>query len=391
MEAFVKKLAVIGAGPTSVGLISTLIEERALKPKDIVVIDPLPPLVQFGEHIDNIGMRDMRSPWTVSVQRDREAFYRYAEDQGCEPEGCERPPWEVFRMHAQHVWGGLGVEHVRAKALSLSHNGKGWEITLDQGKPQLAKRVVVATGLAPHRKKPLQHTFPIPDLPLASHRGEDVAVIGGGMTATNAAFTLIECGARVTLFAPDGVQVERSGLNAWITGPQGDGTCISEGAEDARRRFIDLDTHQRYEALKTTRIEGTVTLRHQELIDEATRRGLAKVVMQRVVSVQRSGLDLTVKTGALLRAEHGGFRAVYDARGFNPNLDAVSIEGLREAIGSACFKELPLIDDRTGAVKGQPTLYFAGALSAMSFGPAASTVAGGTMLGHVMADSGGLR
>lgn len=387
-----KKLAVIGAGPTAIGLIHTLVSEGALSAKDIVILDPQAPLAQFGEHVGNIGMKDMRSPWTVSVTRGRDAFYRFAEERGCEPHCYTRPPWHVFAMHARHVWGGLGVERVNAKVIGLSKNGRGWELELEGSDSLSARRVVVATGLSAHRIQPFDNAIPIPDQPLGQHAGQQVAVIGAGMTATNAAFTLLQSGAKVVLFAPEGLKTEHGELNAWITGPQGDGTCISEGAEDARKRFIKLDTPARYRTLLTNRIEGTVTEDHREIVWQATQTGQLAVLEKRVTSVDRKGDGLTVKTyGALRDGKHNGFNAVYDARGFRPNLDAVPIKGLREAVGQARIEELPLIDDRTGAVQGQPTLYIAGALSAMSFGPAASTLAGGTMLGHVMAQHGDLR
>lgn len=384
MTAQRTRLLVVGAGPSGLGMINTLVREGAIKTDDVLVVDPRRlPLGQFAQHVGNIGMRDMRSPWTVSVDRNNDGLYNFAEKRGCEPECFTRPSFDVFQMHAEHVWSGLNPAFLEDRVLGIApgNRGKGWQVQIGAGMID-ADNVVIATGLSAHRVAPLDNTIPIPDKTILQTGGR-VAIIGGGMTATNAAFALIDAGHEVTLFAPRGLITDRNEDNAWFSGVMGDGTCISHSAEDARRDFIHYDTRHRYDTLTRGRIDGTVTSDHRAAFMGAVDQGAAFLERKRVVAVNSQDGRYTVVTED---ASYPDFTAVYDARGFRPNLDNLrSITGLVEAVGNQRHEQYPLVDDRTGAVR--KGLYFAGALSAMSFGPAADTVAGGTMLGHVMAQS----
>lgn len=377
------RFVIAGAGPTGIAVAHALVHEGRVKSDDILVVDEHAPLAQFTEHVNNIGMHDMRSPWTVSVDRKRGALVEFAERNGHPDLVCTRPTWRIFERHALTTWEKLKVTKRAARVTGITPDvhQDGWKVKADDD-TITTDNVVIATGLAPHRVAPFEHTRALPDLPLLPTSGGQIAIIGSGMTATNAVLALLDHGAQVTLFAPNGLLTERSEMNAWLTGALGDGTCISEGAEDARRRFVTLDRRDRYQALKNNRIDGTMTSDHRALLAEAIENQRLALRQRRVESV-RADVDGTF-TVVANRQHLRGFETVYDARGFRPSLDNLAnIEGLLEAVGDRRFEQYPLIDDRTGAVR--PGLYIAGALAAMSFGPAANTVAGGTMLGHVMA------
>lgn len=384
----VKKLIVVGAGPTAIGLINALLmKTKRVRPNHILVVDPQEPMAQFGQHVSNIGMQDMRSPWSVDVTGASilQAFAARQED----PYRYNlRPNWNIFRQHALSVWTKLGVPQMNLSAVGISKSGQNWIVQLSDGSSVSAKRLVIATGFSAHRIKPFEYTIPIPDQPLGDHHRQQVALIGAGMTATNAAFTLMEQGARVTLFTPpSALKVEHSHLNRWISGPESDGACISQRAEESRTYFIKQPLRERYSDLRTQRIEGTVTRDHILRLENLEQVGFLTRIGMYVESVIGSQEDRAVVTGrGESRKEHGPFSAVYDARGFQPSLDnLMDIQGLREIVGDNRLEQYPLIDDNTGAVKNVPGLYFAGALSAMSFGPAANTVAAGNMLGYLIA------
>lgn len=382
-----KRVIIIGNGPNGIAIAHALVNEGGVDPSDILIVDNKGPMEQFGHHVANIGMTNMRSPWDVSVVRSRESLERFSEalDSPSRGDGW-RPSWETFKHHAVSVLSALQLPTLHDRVTHATPTARNtWEIKTGEGATLLTDNLIVATGLAPHRVQPFEHATALPEQPLLP-KGGRIAIVGGGMTATNAAITLLSRedqanGTEVTLFSPHGMEHEE-GLGPWLSGALRDDACNSAGAEEARESFLKLDIEDRLSFLMGHRIDGTINIGHLSELSDDSMRGRFFVEEVRVTKIlaRRYGRFMVITR----KNTYPNFDAVYDARGYHPNLDNLrSITGLVEAVGDRRYEQYPLIDDTTGATL--PGLYFAGALSALSFGPAASTVAGGTMLGHVIA------
>jgi cation diffusion facilitator CzcD-associated flavoprotein CzcO len=91
--------------------------------------------------------------------------------------------------------------------VKVAPHGKGFAVTLENGEIVIASRVVIATGLAGFANIPAEVAPLAPDLVqhtsaikrFADFRGRDVAVIGAGQSALEAAALLSEAGARPQL------------------------------------------------------------------------------------------------------------------------------------------------------------------------------------------------
>jgi cation diffusion facilitator CzcD-associated flavoprotein CzcO len=91
----------------------------------------------------------------------------------------------------------------------IRRDGQGFVVTLENGEQLGAKSVVIAVGLGPFRRMPevfsglppelVSHTFANYDF--GHLAGKDVAVIGAGSSATEAAVVLAEAGARTVLIS----------------------------------------------------------------------------------------------------------------------------------------------------------------------------------------------
>jgi cation diffusion facilitator CzcD-associated flavoprotein CzcO len=118
-----------------------------------------------------------------------------------------------FQQHAVPQLESAEVSSVRRRGSS------GFDVTLATGEELTARRVIVATGVTPHRFVPdelaaggtrVSHTGD--HASLAGFSGLDVAVVGGGQSAIESGALLHEAGAHTTIVA------RRPGL-VWNTGP----------------------------------------------------------------------------------------------------------------------------------------------------------------------------
>jgi len=94
-----------------------------------------------------------------------------------------------------------------SRVLSVSRNGRDFQLTLDTGEQCNAEKVVVASGLMPFRNLPDSLALLPNDMwshvsahhDLASFAGKRVIMIGGGQSALETAALLREAGAEVTV------------------------------------------------------------------------------------------------------------------------------------------------------------------------------------------------
>lgn len=121
-------------------------------------------------------------------------------------------PLGLFLEYAEWFQKHAAVESRDVRIVSVSRNGKGFTLKLDDGSVLTSRRVVLATGHMAFRKVPQQLSHIPEPLLLHSSRigsvknyaGRHVTIIGAGQSALETAALLHEAGARVLILVQKG-------------------------------------------------------------------------------------------------------------------------------------------------------------------------------------------
>jgi hypothetical protein len=194
------QVAIIGAGPYGLSVAAHL---RAANVPIRVFGEPL----SFWRNNMPTGML-LRSPWIATHFSDPHG--RYLLDDYYRQTGMTVPkllPVENFIDYGRWFQEQIAPDVDRRKVTRVEPFDGGFRLTLEDGEPFFARRVVMAMGLLGHEYRPAEFD----GLPrsLVSHssehtdskcyRGKRVAVIGRGQSACESAALLHEAGANVEL------------------------------------------------------------------------------------------------------------------------------------------------------------------------------------------------
>jgi lysine/ornithine N-monooxygenase len=271
--------------------------------------------------------------------------------------------------------------------VKVAKEDDGFAVTLENGELISASRVVIATGLSGFANIPPEAAPLAPDLVqhsstierFADFRGCDVAVIGAGQSALEAAALLREAGAKPQLIVREPSIAWMSRLspnrNLWqrIRSPISD---LGTGPKAWLLTKLPGAAHLVPAALRTRFVkahlppEGAWWLRarveHQIPLHRATKLVNARRVGNRAALTLKKAKD---QTKCDLLVDH-----VIAGTGFDVDVNRLSFlePGIRSAI--ECIEKAPKLN---GAFESSVAgLYFVGPASAMSFGPLFRFVAG---------------
>jgi FAD-dependent urate hydroxylase len=118
-------------------------------------------------------------------------------------------PLDRFIEYGEWVQQQVAPDVDRRTVKQVEAEGDGFKITMDDGEPVPAKRVVVAAGIEPFARRPVQFgglssdvvTHTSQHRSFARFAGQSVVVVGGGQSALESAALLHESGAQVEVFA----------------------------------------------------------------------------------------------------------------------------------------------------------------------------------------------
>jgi thioredoxin reductase len=310
-------------------------------------------------------------------------FAAWCAARGFEPfEPCPMENFAAYgkwfqQTHVPHL------EHYRVETIRRTEDG--FEITLDSGESLRCESAIIATGLEyfEHLPEPLA-ALP-PELVSHSHNIEDfarfaglnVAVIGSGQSALEAAALVREAGGTPTLIVRDSaihystrvpqhrnlwhqLRYPISGLGAgpksWLL------TTIPWVCrlmpERTRTNFVKTHLPPKGAWWLRHRVEPVIPALLNTTITNATPGG--------------NQVTLHVQTGAATSERH--FHRVIAATGFKPDIDRIAPldDDLKRAITR--LEGGPKLDNNFRS--SIPGLYFVGPAAAMSFGPLYRFVAG---------------
>ncbi|HEY1694834.1 MAG TPA: NAD(P)-binding domain-containing protein [Polyangiaceae bacterium] len=193
------EVAIIGAGPYGLSVAAHL-AERGI---DFRIFGP--PMSFWLAMPESINLKSFAFGTNVYVPRAHYTFPEYCRANGLEDvEPCSMASFAAYGLWVQRELV-PGVEPVDVTDVH-GHEGR-FELTLANGDALCARRVVLATGLSNYALVPeALARLPREVVTHSSvHRefsgfaGKDVAVLGGGASALEAATMLLEAGARPTL------------------------------------------------------------------------------------------------------------------------------------------------------------------------------------------------
>ena len=368
-------VAIIGAGPF--GLSSA----TYLKAKGVGVGIFGDPMSFWRDHMP-AGMY-LRSNWAASHISDpasKLTLDHFKADTGMQ---FEQPiPLQNFVQYGQWYQKKALPELQRKQVSKVEKNGTGFKVSLDDGSLLKARRVVVATGIAhfpwmprEFENKPKSHVTHTSDHnDLSQLRGKQIAIIGSGQSALDAARILKSCESKVEVIGRQ-KQIRWVGQNAWLhrlgplswclysdfdVGPAGLSRLV--GFPNIFRRLPR--SLQDPLSRRATRPAGTGWQRPQLAAVPMT---LDRLVT--AVEIQGDKVKLTLSDSSERVVDHvivaTGYRADVTRYKF---LDSSVTQGLRTSAGSPVLTR--------GLESSVSGLHFAGKPAAWSFGPLLNFISG---------------
>jgi len=192
-------VAIIGAGPYGLSIAAHL-GERGI---DFRVFGS--PMKFWLRMPATLNLKSFAFGTSIPVPRPHFTFPEYCRDHGLEDfEPCLMASFAEYGLFVQRT---LVPQLESVDVMALRAQGSGFGLTLASGEALEARRVVVAVGLAGFEHFPpsvaalprplLSHTSEHTEF--SQYKGQSVAVIGGGASATEGAVLLHEAGARPQL------------------------------------------------------------------------------------------------------------------------------------------------------------------------------------------------
>ena len=363
------KWVIIGAGPSGCHLAISLLHNDLAKPHEIVLVDPNPPMNCWRKRARNCGMRYLRSTCVHHIGVSTSGLVRF-QKRSCVQEKAWKgkfrsPSLNLFDAHCEEL---LQKYQIRAcwrtgKVQRVVPQKQGFKLQTTGGS-FTGESVVLALGPSLEPTLPdwldaarsssqflLDHNFDPDEIPANSR----LAVIGGGMTAAQAALKL-SARHRVKLLTRTQIKYsEFDSPSAWMApvGPQ----------------FLRKNPADRLQVIEKVRRPGTVNTEVRSRLREAINKGL---IDHRVLVAPRC----RIRGGRLLLSD-GRWNTTVDSVLLGMGFQAI-LHPLKQTIAnefqaplvSRCY---PLLDTH---LQWLPNLYVVGCGAETQIGPMATNLLG---------------
>jgi hypothetical protein len=368
-------VAVIGAGPygLSVG--------AHLKAKGITARVFGEPMEFWAKKMPE-GML-LRSPRIASNLSDPDgAFTLDAYEEASKTAPSAPVPLDTFVQYGRWFRHQLGSDLDQRGVFRIDRDGTGFRLTLGDGDEVRAKRVVIAAGIGPFKKKPavfqnlpsehVSHCYE--GRGIRKFSGKRVAVIGGGQSALESAALLHESGAHVEVIARQ-ERINWIGQHGWLhhMGPLS--KMLYSSHDIGPVGISRLVAYPNLTALIPLGLRDKIRTR-------AVRPAGAKWLPERLrtvkINIGRGVADARmVGTEVLLKLDDGsehGVDHVMLGTGYQVDISKYDFLPAGLAGGIQQFDGYPKLS--RGFCCSVPGLHFVGATAARSFGPLLYFVAG---------------
>ncbi len=372
---------VIGGGIHGVHIAARLIGEAGVAPQRLRIVDPGDKLLaRWNACTVTVGMTHLRSPSVHNIDLSPFSLQRFA-DPGSRTAGLFSPPYDrpalsLFNTHCARVMETFGLAdlHIRDRAESCSVDRDGVAVQLSGGQEITGRKLVLAIGAseqpewpdwAPRSDLRVHHLFE-PGFDGWPSSTETVVVVGGGISAAQAALRLTEEGHQVQLVSRHALREHQFDSDPGWLGPKFMAGFDREGDYNRRRKLITEARHI-----------GSVPPEVRDALSQAIARDqllLHEGEVEELVA-RREGLVLRLTTQGEVEAE----RALL-ATGFASHRPGGSM--IDELIASASLPRArcgyPVVDS---ALRWHPRVHVSGPLAELELGPASRNIAGARRAG----------
>jgi len=372
-------VAIVGAGPNGLSLASYLADsgvERRIFGLTMRAWRDMPP----GMNLKSFGFAT-----SIPCLRPHYTFPEYCRARGLED--FEPISFTTFSEYGEWFQQQLVPDVETTLVSRVDRQGDGFEVTLDSGEVFHARRVIVAAGLSYFTRTPeMFKALPAGFVTHGSdtrkyvesnqYAGKDIAVVGAGQTALEAAALLHEGGARVQILARRDVWwsdpfSERT-LKDKLLNPN---TVVGPGRKNWVLQHLPwlpyyLPAERRVRLAKTylgplgawwlrPRVDGKIHIERQIAL-------LSAVVEDNKVALKfRAGQD-----EKLIRVDH-----IISATGYEADVDRLPFISPNLAADVKRIERAPELSSSFESTS-VPGLYFVGPVASFSFGPLVRFVAG---------------
>ena len=373
-------VVIVGAGPYGLSLASYLSDsgvERRIFGVPMRAWRDMPP----GMNLKSFGFAT-----SIPSLRPHYTFPEYCRTRGLED--FEPISFTTFSEYGEWFQQQLVPDVETTLVSNIDRQGDAFEVTLNSGEVLQARRIIVAAGLSYFTRTPdMLKALPAGFVTHGSntskyvangqYAGRDIAVIGAGQTALEAAALLHEGGARVQILARRDVWwsdpfKERS-LRNKLLNPN---TVVGPGRKNWVLQHLPwlpyyLPTERRVRLARTylgplgawwlrPRVDGKIPIERQVTLLSA--------------GIENNQVALRFRAGQdekLIRADH-----IISATGYEADVDRLPFLSPKLAADVKRIERAPeLSPSFESSVTG---LYFVGPVAAFSFGPLVRFVAGAT-------------
>jgi FAD-NAD(P)-binding len=378
-------LAIIGAGPHALTLVTHLLQKRQTIQGKFLVFDPSGKWMNHWEHqFAALEIPHLRSPAVHHPDPNPFALRKFAESRPRELyPPYDLPGTQLFNDFCQDVISRFSLQQqviplsvIRIEPLRHLIRPR-LRLWLQDGQSIMARRVVLATGSAkpnfPDWVHQIESEYPqdrlchsqAVDLRKLHFLGEKVLIIGGGLTSGHLAVGAISRGAKVHLMMRRDLQEKLFDAEPGWLGPK-----------YLKGFFAQPDYEQRLTMIRQARNGGSITPAMLMQLRRQVRSGNLKIDQNcQVVKAEWLDHNWQVKCSD---GSQGEYSRIWLATG--TKFDAISEPLLQEvftAYPTPIVKGLPVLDEYL-RIPGSE-LFLMGGLGALQVGPTARNLSGARM------------
>jgi hypothetical protein len=394
------RIAVIGGGLHGVFITLGLLAGGNYQPEDICIIDPHPTLLtRWFQSSRATGMHFLRSSSSHSVAPNFHSLRSFArdawptraiitEEEYARIEGQEaerqaaflmpynRPSLSLFNAHAKALVDRNNLEQLhlvgqvqacrRSKSLGGNLDSPPWSIELSNGTEGCtAEIVVLATGISSTPAYPswadqvtsqAHHLLFPPENGLPPAKDRQVTVIGGGLSAGQAAIDAAEAGARgVQLISHHPLRVSRFDFDPCYVGPKCGGAFQQS-----------LDPEGRVSEARKKRYPGTVTAEVSKRLAVLEQAGKLECLVDEIIGAK----------GNLLIGKKNSYQSelLLYATGFKTGFGSSIIPKITQELGAPTSEGgYPMVSE---TLEWLPGMFVTGAAALGRLGPGAPNLIG---------------
>lgn len=378
-------IAIVGAGPHALTLVTHLLQKRKKYRHKFIVFDPSATwMSQWRQQFAAQEIPHLRSPVVHHPDPDPYSLRRFAENRPNELfPPYDLPGTKLFQEFSQDVVSRWQLEDKVYKAsvtniAPITYRGTPqFRVELDDGNSTIARQVIMANGggkpqlpqwakkiSTPYPNQRLCHSHQV-DLQGLRLRGEKVLIIGGGLTSGHLAVGALKRGANVTLMVRRHLKEKLFDAEAGWLGPK-----------YLKAFSAETDWQKRWQLIQQARDGGSMTpavmtqLRRYQHQDELSIFEECQVVSAEFVGDR---WQLKCDDGMTWEGDH-----IWLATG--TKLDVTQQPILKEVLNThplEIVNGLPVLDEYLRWSGCQ--LFIMGGLGALQVGPVARNLSGARM------------